>query len=59
MTTHSPFFVKSLVPEEVVVLQKGDDGFSKVKRASEYPFIKELSGEGVEVGNLWYDKYFG
>lgn len=59
VTTHSPFFVNSLVPEEVWVLQKGDDGFSKVKRASEYPFVKELSEEGVEVGNLWYDKYFG
>lgn len=59
VTTHSPFFVNSLLPEDVWVLQKGEDGFSTAKRASDYKFVKELSEEGVEVGNLWYDKYFG
>lgn len=59
VTTHSPFFVNSLMPEEVWVLQKGEDGFSEARRASDYPFVKELAEEGAEVGNLWYDKYFG
>ena len=59
VTTHSPFFVNSLAPEDVWVLQKGEDGFSKAKRASDYRFVKELSEAGIEVGNLWYDKYFG
>jgi predicted ATPase len=59
VTTHSPFFVNSLPPEDVWVLEKGEDGFSTAKRASEYEFVKDLTDEGVSVGDLWYDKYFG
>lgn len=59
VTTHSPFFVNSLTPDEVWVLQKGEDGFSTAQRVSEYRFVTELTNEGVFVGDLWYDKYFG
>ena len=59
VTTHSPFFVNSLAPEDVWVLKKEEDGFSNAKRASDYKFVKELTDEGVFVGDLWYDKYFG
>ena len=55
----SPFFVNSLAPDDVWVLKKEDDGFSNAKRASDYKFVKELTDEGVFVGDLWYDKYFG
>ncbi len=59
VTTHSPFFVNALSPEEVWVLEKTEDGFSKIKRATEYEYVKELSDEGIELGNLWYSDYFG
>ena len=59
ITTHSPFFVNSLPPEDVWVLEKGEDGFSTAKRASDYQFVKALTEEGATVGDLWYDKYFG
>ncbi|MGN0323531.1 MAG: AAA family ATPase [Oliverpabstia sp.] len=59
VTTHSPFFVNALNPENVWVLTKGEDGFSTIKRASEYAFVKELSEEGVPLGDMWYSKYFG
>lgn len=59
ITTHSPFFVNALNPQDVWVLKKGEDGYSTATRASEYPFVKELSEEGVELGNMWYSKYFG
>lgn len=59
VTTHSPFFVNSLPPEDVWVLEKGEDGFSTAKRASDYEFVKALTEEGATVGDLWYDKYFG
>lgn len=59
ITTHSPFFVNSLAPGNVWVLTKGDDGYSTIKRASDYPFVKELSEEGVTLGDMWYSKYFG
>ena len=59
VTTHSPFFVNDLSPDHVWVLEKGDDGFSKIKRASEYDFVKELSEEGIPLGDMWYSRYFG
>ena len=59
VTTHSPFFVNALAPENVWVLTKEQSGFSDVREASEYPFVKELSDEGVEVGDMWYSRYFG
>lgn len=58
VTTHSPFFVNALNPESVWVLTKGIDGFSTIKRASEYQFVKELSEQGVPLGDIWYSEYF-
>lgn len=59
VTTHSPFFVNALHPEDVWVMEKDDSGFSNVKRASEYPFVKEMMEEEVMLGDLWYSRYFG
>ena len=59
VTTHSPFFVNALTPEQVWVLEKDEKGFSCAKRASEYRFVKELTEEGAPIGDLWYSKYFG
>lgn len=59
VTTHSPFFVNALTPEQVWVLEKDEYGFSTVKRASEYDFVRPLIDEGATMGDLWYDKYFG
>lgn len=59
VTTHSPFFVNALYPEDVWVLSKDNDGFSTAKRASEYNFVQELSDEGVVLGDMWYSQYFG
>ena len=59
VTTHSPFFVNSLYPDEVWVLYKDKNGFSTAKGVSEYEFVKELSKEGVELGDMWYSQYFG
>lgn len=59
VTTHSPFFVNSLSPNQVWVLEKSADGFSTAKRASEYEFVSDLVGEGAFMGDLWYSNYFG
>ncbi len=59
VTTHSPFFVNALSPEQVWVLEKGDDGFSSLKQASQYEYVKDLVDEGASMGDLWYSKYFG
>lgn len=59
VTTHSPFFVNALSPEQVWVLEKDKDGFSTTKRASAYEFVSDLVEEGAFMGDLWYSKYFG
>ena len=59
VTTHSPFFVNALNPDQVWVLEKDKEGFSTAKQASQYQFVKELIDEGATIGDLWYSKYFG
>ena len=57
VTTHQPYFVDALAPEEVWVLQKGADGFSTVQRVSELAVVKNLVTEGLPLGGLWYSDY--
>ena len=59
ITTHSPFFVNALQPNQVWVLEKDETGFSFVKRASDYLYVSDLISEGATIGDLWYSKYFG
>lgn len=57
VTTHQPYFVNALNPEEVWILEKQNDGFSTIRRASDNPLIKDLVEEGLPLGNLWYSNY--
>ncbi|MCF7669705.1 MAG: AAA family ATPase [Verrucomicrobia bacterium] len=57
ITTHQPYFVDALSPEEVWILEKGDDGFSTIKRASENQTVKNMVDEGLPLGGLWYSDY--
>lgn len=57
ITTHQPYFVDALEPNEVWVLEKGDDGFSKIYRASDNAIIQGLVDEGLPLGGLWYSDY--
>lgn len=57
ITTHQPYFVDALDPDEVWILEKGQDGFSTVRRASDDAVIKNLVAEGLPLGGLWYSDY--
>ncbi len=57
ITTHQPYFVDALEPKEVWILEKGTDGFSKIRRASEGPLVNNLVEEGLPLGGLWYSDY--
>lgn len=57
ITTHQPYFVNALDPKEVWILEKGEDGFSKIRRASENPLVNDLVEEGLPLGGLWYSDY--
>ena len=57
ITTHQPYFVDALSPKEVWVLEKEDDGFASIKRASDDPVVKSMVEEGLPLGGLWYSDY--
>jgi predicted ATPase len=57
VTTHQPYFVDALAPEEVWILEKSADGYSTVRRASDLVDVKNLVAEGLPLGGLWYSDY--
>ena len=57
VTTHQPDFVDALTPEETWVLEKQDDGFSTIRRASDDLIVKAMVEEGLPLGGLWYSDY--
>jgi predicted ATPase len=57
VTTHQPYFVDALTPEEVWILEKGRDGFSTIRRASEIEVVRNLVAEELPLGGLWYSDY--
>ncbi len=57
IATHQPYFVDALSPDETWILEKGPDGFSAIRRASDYATVKAMVEEGLPLGSLWYSDY--
>lgn len=57
VTTHQPYFVDALSPKEVWILEKGEDGFSTIRRVSDLILVQNLVNEGLPLGSLWYSDY--
>jgi len=57
ITTHQPYFVDALEPDEVWILEKGLDGYSIIRRASDDEIVKNMVAEGLPLGGLWYSDY--
>ena len=57
VTTHQPYFVNALEPDETWVLEKETDGFSIIRRASDDETVKAMWDEGLPLGGLWYSDY--
>jgi len=57
VTTHQPYFVDALRPDEVWILEKGEDGFTSIKRASDDVVVRNMVEEGLPLGGLWYSDY--
>jgi predicted ATPase len=58
VTTHSPFLIDGLKPEEVWVLYRDEKGYTKAKRTSDMQGVKEFIENGATLGNLWMENYF-
>lgn len=59
VTTHSPFFLNSMRPDEVRVLYRDETGFTQVERASDIKGVREFFESGASMGHLWLEGYFG
>lgn len=59
VTTHSPFFIDALDPEEVRVLYRNDEGYTEECSASEITGISDFISEGALLGHLWLEGHFG
>jgi predicted ATPase len=58
VTTHSPFFVDRIQPEELWILYRNEEGFTQAKCAAEMRGIKEFVEHGALLGSLWMEDYF-
>ena len=57
VTTHQPYFVDALAPDEVWILEKGVDGYSTITRVSDLELVNHLVAEELPLGGLWYSDY--
>ena len=58
VTTHSPFFINPLRADEVRVLYRGEDGYTRARRVSEMKGLKPFLDQGASLGELWMENQF-
>ena len=58
VTTHSPYFIDAMAPEQVWLMEKNEQGHSTVTRTADMPRVKDLQREGIPLGSLWYSNEF-
>lgn len=58
VTTHSPFFVNALRPEEVWVLYRNEKGYTQGRRATDMNGVTEFMDAGGKLGQLWMEGFF-
>lgn len=58
VTTHSPFFLNGLRADEVRVLYRDTDGYTRVVRASDITGVKQFVDAGGKLGHLWMEGHF-
>ncbi len=58
VTTHSPFFIDVLKPEQVRVLYRTEDGYTRIKRVADMPGVRQFLDEGASLGDLWMEGHF-
>lgn len=59
VTTHSPFFLNGLRPEEVRVLWRDERGYTQTRRAADLPGVIEFVQHGALLGQLWMEGQLG
>ncbi len=55
VSTHSPFYVDAIRPQELWALERAGDGYTRAVRASDMPKVKEFIAAGALLGDLWME----
>ncbi len=58
VTTHSPFFVNELRPEELWILYRNEQGYTQARRAIDMRGISQAVQAGGKLGHLWMEGAF-
>jgi predicted ATPase len=58
VTTHSPFYVNNLRPEELWVLYRNKQGFTQARRTADMARVGDFMAEGAQLGHLWMEGQF-
>lgn len=58
VTSHSPFFVSALRPEELRVLYRDESGYTHATRVADMPRARAMFEAGGKLGNLWMEGFF-
>ncbi len=59
VTTHSPFFLDAIKPEEIRALYRDENGYTQAVWGSDIPGILDFLEEGATMGQLWMENRFG
>ena len=59
VTTHSPFFLDALRPDEVRVLWRDKDGYTRCHSLKDNEKVKAFMAAGAQLGDLWMEGHFG
>jgi predicted ATPase len=59
VTTHSPFFLNLMRPDEVRVLYRNEKGFTEAVRAADIQGVPEFIEAGALLGHLWVEGHLG
>ena len=58
ITTHSPYFVDALRPDQVWLMEKDIEGKTQARRTADMGIVSQMIEEGIPLGSLWYSNHF-
>ena len=58
VTTHSPFFLDALQPQEVRVLWRNERGYTQCRALNQDNKVKAFMEAGAQLGDLWMEGHF-
>ena len=57
--THSPFFLNALSPDQLRILSRHEDGYTRAVRAADIEGIQAFVDANASLGDLWMEGHFG